>query len=272
MTPSALLSETKYARLVADVRSLIAAGRGRAEIAAKNELVKTYWEIGKRIVEENLTEKAGYGDSVIEDLSEELDIDGRTLYNCMAFFKAYRVFPRGHNLSWAHYRTLLGVKDDSVRLRLEEKAGQEGWTRDQLTKAIRTESNTAGGKKPAKFKRPSDATYVYRAVVDKVIDGDTLLLRIDLGFQVWKEQRIRLADIDCPAMDEEKGRKACAFVREQMAKTDFVMVQTHKIDIYGRYVGHVFYSLSQETDKLKIFKEGRYLNQELVEKGLATFL
>jgi hypothetical protein len=104
MTPSALLSETKYARLVADVRSLIAAGRGRAEIAAKNELVKTYWEIGKRIVGENLTEKAGYGDSVIEDLSEELDIDGRTLYNCMAFFKAYRVFPRGHNLSWAHYR------------------------------------------------------------------------------------------------------------------------------------------------------------------------
>ena len=45
-------------------------------------------------------------------------------------------------------------------------------------------------------------------------------------------------------------------------------MKTNKIDIYGRYVGHIFYSL-KETDKDKIFSEGNYLNQELLNRGLA---
>ena len=81
-----------------------------------------------------------------------------------------------------------------------------------------------------------------------------------------------MADIDCPAMDESKGRKAFEFVRDQLAKAPFVMVKTNKIDIYGRYVGHVFYSLADDPDKAEVFRSGRYLNQELVEKGLAVIL
>ena len=50
------------------------------------------------------------------------------------------------------------------------------------------------------------------------------------------------------------------------------MVKTNKIDIYGRYVGHVFYSLADDPDKAEVFRSGRYLNQELVEKGLAVIL
>jgi len=46
------------------------------------------------------------------------------------------------------------------------------------------------------------------------------------------------------------------------------MVKTNKIDIYGRYVGDVFYDFS-ETDKVSVFEDGRYLNQELLTKRLA---
>ncbi len=119
-----------------------------------------------------------------------------------------------------------------------------------------------------KLKRPTTATYVYKAYVEKVVDGDTLLLRIDLGFQVLKEQRVRLANIDTPALDEPKGLQATEYVQQQLAKTSFVMIKTNKIDIYGRYVGHIFYSL-QNLKKSEIFTEGRYLNQELLDKGLA---
>ncbi|MCK5014233.1 MAG: thermonuclease family protein, partial [Candidatus Omnitrophica bacterium] len=101
--------------------------------------------------------------------------------------------------------------------------------------------------------------------------GDTLLLRIDLGFQVWKEQRVRLAGIDAPAMDQPKGKEAYKFVLNQLAKVGFVMVKTNKIDIYGRYVGHVFYS-STALSKEKVFLSGRYLNQELLSRGLARAL
>ena len=123
-------------------------------------------------------------------------------------------------------------------------------------------------KKALKLARPAEATYVYKAMIERVVDGDTLLIRLDLGFQVWKEQRIRLAGIDAPPIDEAKGYEAFEYVRDQLAQVPFIMVKTNKIDIYGRYVGHVFYSF-QEKDMVKIFTEGRYLNQELLDRGLA---
>jgi len=49
------------------------------------------------------------------------------------------------------------------------------------------------------------------------------------------------------------------------------MIKTDKIDLYGRYVAHVFY-LPDEIDRLSVFLQGRYLNQELVDQGLAPTL
>lgn len=121
------------------------------------------------------------------------------------------------------------------------------------------------------LKRPLEATYVYRALVEKIVDGDTLILRFDLGFQVWKEQRIRLAGVDTPPLDEPKGYRAFEYVRDQLAKAPFVIVRTHKIDVHGRYVGDLFYSFS-EKEGAKVFREGRYLNQELLDKGLARMI
>ena len=41
--------------------------------------------------------------------------------------------------------------------------------------------------------------YQYKAVLVRVIDGDTIDVDIDLGFDVWlKKQRVRLAGIDAP--------------------------------------------------------------------------
>jgi len=109
------------------------------------------------------------------------------------------------------------------------------------------------------------------AVVERIVDGDTLLLRIDLGFLVWKSQRVRLARIDAPALDDPKGYAAFEYVRDQLAKVAFVLIKTHQIDIYGRYVGHVFYAYG-EADKAKVFAQGRYLNQELLDRGLAKLV
>lgn len=137
-----------------------------------------------------------------------------------------------------------------------------------------TYEQSDGGAKKIRTKpltRPTAATYVYQAQVERVIDGDTLLLRVDLGFAVWKEQRIRLAEVDTPPIDEPGGQEAYRFVRDQLAQAQTVVVKTHKMDIYGRYVGHVFYAL-KETDLADVFASGRYLNAELVAKGLATTL
>ncbi|MCK5180132.1 MAG: thermonuclease family protein [Candidatus Omnitrophica bacterium] len=274
MSTKTVLTESRYAKLLADIRRLIAEGKARATRAANEELVHTYWQVGKRICEEGLIENAGYGDAILQDLSEELNIDIRTLQRCIVFFNAYKTATSSRNLTWSHYKHLLPITDGGEREWYEDLAVNDGLNVGQLSRAIKEDrygqslKNKCKKITSKKLARPTKATYVYKAIVERVIDGDTLLLRIDLGFQVWKEQRVRLAGIDAPAMDEPEGRKAYKFVLDQLAKVDFVMVKTNKIDIYGRYVGHIFYSF-KNLRKGEIFSKGRYLNQELIQKQLA---
>lgn len=88
-----VLTEARYARLVKEIRGLLAQGKVRAQAAVAQELVQTYWAIGKRLSEENLTGRANCGESVLEDLSEELDVDVRTLQHAILFFQTYKTSP-----------------------------------------------------------------------------------------------------------------------------------------------------------------------------------
>jgi len=40
--------------------------------------------------------------------------------------------------------------------------------------------------------------YEYKAIVDRVVDGDTIDCTIDLGFSVWKKIRVRMEGINAP--------------------------------------------------------------------------
>jgi endonuclease YncB( thermonuclease family) len=243
-------------------------GRQEAQRATNNALISTYWKVGERIISENLTENAGYGDAVMDKLAESLDIDRSTLVRSVQFAKAY---PRGvpqNDLTWSHYRLLLTVQNDKERRFYQDQAEKNNWTREQLAKAIETEVVVDPNKKPTKqLKRPTGGPFIYRAEILKVIDGDTLLVRLDLGFQVLKDQRIRLAEIDTPSLKEDGGPEALEYVQTQMAKAKVVTIHTIKIDIYGRYVGHVFYSMNGDDDWEKVFTKGNWLNQELAERG-----
>ncbi|MFC1645890.1 DUF1016 N-terminal domain-containing protein [Candidatus Omnitrophota bacterium] len=277
MTQNTILTVSKYRKLLSDVRKIIQEGKARALTLANQELVVTYWQVGRRICEEGLAGQGGYGESILADLAEELGIDLSTIFRTIQFFQTYPQMPNEESLSWSHYKYLIPLGGSPERKWYEGIASQEGLTAPQLATAIKRgrfeefQSQKGRKVKSKKLKRPQEATYVYKAFAKRVVDGDTILLHIDLGFAVLKEQRIRLAGIDCPAIDEPKGREAFLYVRDLMARVPFVMVKTNKIDIYGRYVGHVFYSLKVES-KVKIFENGRYLSQELVDKGLAKII
>jgi endonuclease YncB( thermonuclease family) len=122
------------------------------------------------------------------------------------------------------------------------------------------------------LERKTKTMYLYSAIVDRVIDGDTLLLRVDLGFEVWINQRIRLRGIDCPEVSTPEGQKAKEFVENRLKNCFIVVIQTFKkIDVHGRYVCDLFY-LEDETDKELIAEEGAFLNQELLDEGLAVLI
>jgi endonuclease YncB( thermonuclease family) len=272
MVNKTVLTDSKYGKLILDLKKIIQEGRRRAKAAVARENVQMYWEVGKRITEERLIERAGYGDSIYEDISEDLGLDDATIKQSVSFFGAYsNSSPRGINLTWSHYRELAVVADRGARRWYEAQASEEDWTRDRLVRAIKNDfygEAKAGAKGGGRIKRPAHVSYIYKAEVIRVVDGDTLLVRFDLGFTVEKRQRIRLAEIDCDEKDTRKGYQAFEFVRDRLAQAPFIVVKTHQVDIHGRYVGHVFYSFDAKKIE-QVFEEGKYLNQELLDRGHA---
>jgi endonuclease YncB( thermonuclease family) len=271
-----VLSESRYSKLVNDLRKLIDKGRTLAQRAANFELLKGYWSVGERLAEERLAETAGYGQSIMEKLALELKTDRSTLVRCLQF---HRDFPKGPpvgtRLSWSHFRILVTIKDDKARSFYEKAAEEKEWTHEELSRAVQAdyhgEVQTPGGpaKPVKKLHRPDGGPFIYRAEVMRVLDGDTLLARLDLGFDVWKKERIRFAGVDAPALDEDGGDEAFEYVRDQLGKAKVVVIYTNKAEAHGRYVGHVFYSTDERDTWEKVFRQGRYLSQELLDKGLA---
>ena len=129
--------------------------------------------------------------------------------------------------------------------------------------------------------RRSDAKpkelYTYVAQVERVVDGDTLWLNIDCGFRVWTRQKVRLRGIDAPELSTKKGVGVKEFVEAKLKEVAFVIVKTYKSDKYDRYLTDVFYpppelrraGLANETEPDKVLEEGIFLNQQLLDEGLA---
>lgn len=55
--------------------------------------------------------------------------------------------------------------------------------------------------------------YYYRAVTERVIDGDTYQLRVDLGFRVAVSINGRLRGVNCPEKNTDAGKRAAEFAR-----------------------------------------------------------
>jgi endonuclease YncB( thermonuclease family) len=127
------------------------------------------------------------------------------------------------------------------------------------------------GAKNKAIKRPTDPNYLYKATIISVVDGDTLLLDVDLGFKVFKKQRVRLTQINAKEMSTKEGQKAFEYLQNLAANLEIIAIKTNKIDIYGRYLADIFYlprEVNNQTTQIDIFNDGIYLNQELVDKDL----
>lgn len=106
--------------------------------------------------------------------------------------------------------------------------------------------------------------YNYKASVKRVIDGDTIIVDIDLGFGVWlKDQSIRLAKINTP---EIRGttREAGSAAREFLSKlilNKWVQIRTEKgQEKYGRWLGTIL--LEEDNNLIDI-------NSKMVAEGYA---
>lgn len=99
--------------------------------------------------------------------------------------------------------------------------------------------------------------YMYKAHVDNVVDGDTVDITLDHGFNVYSKQRVRLLSVDTPERGQENYHQATEFTTSKLLNQN-VVVQTYKSDNFGRYLATIFY-----------LENGEYksISQELTNKG-----
>ncbi len=96
-----------------------------------------------------------------------------------------------------------------------------------------------------------------------------LLVMIDLGLKTKTRQRLRLRGIDTPELTTKRGKYVKDVVKKQLGKQKFIIIKTYKDDKFGRMLADIFYGKSQATNPESVVEEGTFLNQELVDKGLA---
>lgn len=82
-------------------------------------------------------------------------------------------------------------------------------------------------------------TFTYVATVERVVDGDTFDVDLDLGMRTHVRTRLRLEHVDAPEMKTPAGREAKALVEAKMPVGSVVTVATQKPDKYGRALASV---------------------------------
>jgi endonuclease YncB( thermonuclease family) len=113
--------------------------------------------------------------------------------------------------------------------------------------------------------------YTYGAIVERVVDGDTLKVQIDVGFGIVVHEKLRLRGINTPELGKAKGEKAKKFVAGLLPAGSAIVLQSHRTraDMFGRFVADVFYN-KEAASLEEILAGGVYLNQELLDRGLAV--
>lgn len=118
--------------------------------------------------------------------------------------------------------------------------------------------------------------YEYNAVVERVVDGDTIDVIIDLGFKTWKKVRVRMEGINTPESRtrdlEEKKRGLAAkdrLVEILELNNNKCVLHVSGVGKFGRAIASVFVtSLSPTHDDSSLTLIN--VNQQLITEGHAV--
>ncbi len=284
-----LIDTRIYQTLRDDLAALLRQGTQDAMNTLNEIRLKTYWTMGQRMNTEKGLLDPSQSARFFNQLETDLNLDKSLLYRILQLYQTWPDgIPKVENrptLSWGHFAELLSIKDAVERNFYLETAGEEEWARDTLRKAIAKDVFTTSQNETAETKpmllRDTNPLYTYKAVIERVIDGDTLLAHVDLGFHVWTSQRLRLRGINTEELNDnviassegakqspDRAEQAKQFVEEKLSHLEFVVIKTYRTDKYGRYVADIFYHPTLQK-KEEIAEKGFFLNQQLLDAGLA---
>lgn len=98
--------------------------------------------------------------------------------------------------------------------------------------------------------------YQYKAKLNRVVDGDTVNLTIDLGFRLTYTANCRLAGINAPEMNTPEGKASKEWLSGYLMPDLQLDITSTGLDKYGRPIVELYFN------KMSI-------NQKMVEEGYA---
>ena len=108
--------------------------------------------------------------------------------------------------------------------------------------------------------------YEYKCTVDRVVDGDTIDVTLDLGFSVLHKTRVRLFGIDTPESrtrdkdEKARGKLATKFLQDAINTAEQIVIRTELKDSRGKF-GRVLGT---------VVCDGKDINQAMVDNFMAA--
>ncbi len=135
---------------IQDIKRLVYSARTKTYQAINSLMIEVYWEIGRRVVEEeqNGDSRAAYGKEILKKLSSELTTEfgkGFSERNIRNFRQFYLVFPEvgkwktlSAKLNWSHFQLVLKVSDEKAREFYLKEASENMWSVRTMDRNIST--------------------------------------------------------------------------------------------------------------------------------------
>ena len=114
--------------------------------------------------------------------------------------------------------------------------------------------------------------YTYKIELDRVVDGDTIDAKIDLGFDVSIKKRIRFMGINTPESrtrdleEKAKGLAAKDRVKQLLEGTNTIQLKSHGVGKYGRVLGELHIDVVDGKEKMTL----ESVNELLIKEGHAV--
>ena len=248
---------------ISEIKKILKNARQKAYIAVNSAMVEAYWEMGRRIVEEEQRgkERAEYGKEIVKNLSKELTeefgkgFSRRTLWEMRKLYVYFSDYEKVRTLfaqlTWSHFQKVLRVSNEKARIFYLTEAAENMWSVRTLDRNISTlyydrivasiDKKTVEDEMKEKTKKLQAEEFIKNPVVLEFLDLPT-----NMSYTENELEKALTDDIQKFMMELGKG---FAFVERQQH------IRTENSDFYidlvfYNYILKCFVIVELKTEKL----------------------
>ena len=251
-----------------EIKKILKNARQKAYTAVNSAMVEAYWEIGRRIVEEEQRgkERAEYGKEIVKNLSKELTEEfgkgfgERNIRNIRQFYVLFSDYEKWKSLisklTWTHIQKVLRVSDEKARIFYLTEAAENMWSVRTLDRNISTlyynrivasiDKKTVENEMKEKTKKLQAKEFIKNPVVLEFLDLPT-----NMSYTENELEKALTDDIQKFMMELGKG---FAFVERQQH------IRTENSDFY---IDLVFYNYILKCFVIVELKTGKLTHQDI---------